>query len=183
MVDIYVKQILSLPEGIMAHIVGYFDQQCVSRCMCAMTQMGESKEATAFRHYITKISKERSLLLRNVPGLNIHHMPDFHNKEPNFICLPKVPRSQISVGPRCIDNRPAWLTKKFSRDFVCIAQSRIPAVEWMDIEWGIPRPPLPPKPINADGWGRDPLLEAYIRRVRRRRTYAHGPRWGPPPSP
>ena len=176
MVDIYVKQILSLPEPIMAHIVDYFDQQCVSRSICAMTQFGVSMEATIFRQLMTKISKERSWLLRNVAGLNINIMPDFHNTEPNFICLPEVPRSQVSVGPRCIDNRPAWLTNKFPRDFVCIAQSRIPPVEWMDVEWGLPLPPLPPK---SKIWGRDPLLQTYIRRVRARRTYAL--QWGQSP--
>jgi hypothetical protein len=175
----YIHSIMSLPEPLREEIFLYYDQQRLSRAMCAMTPVPDSDEATLFCHYIAKYSKMRldalhPLLLRGIGGIT---MPNFDDQKPNFICLPKVPRSQQMVGPRSIDNRPAWLTTTIPRDFVCIQQSSLPLVRWKDREWGIPLRPLPPAPIN-DGWGPQPHIEAY------KRMHRHpAPRvWGQPRS-
>ncbi len=93
--------------------------------MCAMTQVGDSEEATICRNYITKFSKQQSHALCHVRGICWSGFADWDNPVPNFICLPKVPPSQVWVAPRAIDNRPAWLTNKMTCNFICIPQSNI----------------------------------------------------------
>ena len=158
----YLKDLMNLLEPSRKQIFSYFDQQALSRLMCAMTQVEDSEEATICRNYITKFSKQRSHALSNVHGMCWAGFADFEKQEPNFICLPKVPSSQVSVGPRAIDNRPAWLTEHMTGDFICIQQSAIPyGVQWLNREWGIPRRPYPPHPING-GAGPQPHIKAYV---------------------
>ena len=128
----YIHAMMSLPDSLRDDIFGYYDQQQLSCTMCAMSQIAESDEVLLFREYMSKHSKQRSVHLLQLPGVRDFGLPDFENTEPNFICLPKVPRSQMMVGPRCIDNRPAWLTTSIPRDFICIQQSSTPVVNWAD---------------------------------------------------
>ena len=169
--EAYIHHFMDLPESLRDEIFSHHDQQQLSRAMCAMTSIPDLDAAKLYRSYIKKYSMQRSAVLSHLPGVHGIELPNFDDPAPNFICLPQVPTSQRMVGPRCIDNRPDWLTSHMTRDFVCIPQSSHRQVIWVDREWGVPFRPLPPPLVNQ-GWGRQVALDAYERMYR-------GPRPGP----
>ena len=178
--EAFIHHFAALPDSLRDEVFSNYDQLGLSRAMCAMTSVPESDASLLFREYIKKYSNQRSDVLTQLPGVVGIALPDFDDPNPNFICLPHVPTSQRMVGPRCIDNRPNWLTSHMGRDFVCIPQTSHRQVIWTDREWGIPFRPLPP-PLVSEGWGRQVAIEAYERMYRPRRGPAPLHRWGAQP--
>ena len=81
----YVKVIFELPTPLREEIFAHFNQQDLSRALCAMTPLGVSEEVLQFRNLITKFSKQRSQANSHLPGVGRLVMPDFDSPEPNFI--------------------------------------------------------------------------------------------------
>jgi hypothetical protein len=45
-----------------------------------------------------------------------------------FVTKVKVPSSQVSVGPRGLDNRPAWITRNIENDFLLVSNNPFKSV-------------------------------------------------------
>ena len=175
----YIHRFQALPEPLRDEIFSHYNHRQLSQAMGNMTSVPDSEAARLYRGYIRKYCMQRSAVLAQVPGLfQGNERLNFEDPEPNFICLPIVPTSQRFVGPRCIDNRPAWLTTHITRDFVCIPQFLHREVIWVDSAWGVPFHPLPPPRVNG-GWGRQVAIEQYERMYRGPPPSLH--HWGPHP--
>ena len=136
--DAYVMALAKLPLPVLEDVLLYLDQRDLSPADVAMMPMPVTEELKIVRDCIATISKKKSGNLIKIGGAMGISYKAFDTKNPGFICLTKFPMCQTMVGPRGIDNRPAWLTDIRKEDFWFVEQSRVPMIAWEDKEWGIP---------------------------------------------
>ena len=165
----YVNGMANLSDPLV-QVLGLLNQRELSNLASIMMPMEVTWEVVAVRNCIAEVSidKNQDILRKCLTGGISYE--DFHEAKPGFVFLTNVPTSQITVGRRGIDNRPAWLTDFKKEDFRVLEQRLAPYVCWEDKEWGIPAK----RSLQNNHWG-NPYTwgkpSAWNKRLHRRGVY------------
>ena len=116
--EAYVVAIANLPGPLRDEVLLYLDQQDLSRAATVIMPMPVIEEIKIFHDCIAKIATKKSDDMLKIWGVSGISYQDFGKENSNFICLAKFPKCQTFVGPRGINNRPAWLTGIYQEVFV-----------------------------------------------------------------
>jgi hypothetical protein len=134
----FVNGMANLAHPLLEVVLAHLDQRDLSRLATIMMPMEVTEEVLIVRNGIVKTSAHKNDGIMRLWEEGRIGYEDFHKENKSFIFLTKFPKCQAIIGPRGIDNRPAWLTCTRNEDFRILEQGLVKYVGWKDKEWGIP---------------------------------------------